>query len=242
MELLAINHLQKKYGGVVALKDLSMTVIPGEIVGVMGANGAGKTTLFSLIAGHDQPTAGEIKFDGQHLNGRSPDQICRMGIARTFQIVRPLRGLSVLDNITIAVRFGDSRTTREPEIIKRSHEILENLELEDRAPQFAGTLTLSDQKRLEVARAVATGPRLLLLDEVMAGLTLTAVQNMMDAIVRLKKIHSLTVLVIEHVMRALMTLSDRIVVLHHGELIAHGTPEEVAANTVVQNAYLGSSA
>ena len=145
MKLLAINHLQKKFGGVVALKDLSMTVIPGEIVGVMGANGAGKTTLFSLIAGHDQPTAGEIKFDGQHLNGRSPDQICRMGIARTFQIVRPLRGLSVLDNITIAVRFGDSRTTREPEIIKRSHEILENLELEDRAPQFAGTLTLSDQ-------------------------------------------------------------------------------------------------
>ena len=242
MSLLAIREISKSFGGVQALKGVSFDVTRDEIVGIMGANGAGKTTLFGLIAGHIRPNSGEITFDGQRLGGLRPDQVCRAGVTRTFQIVRPLRALSALENVSTAALFGASPAGSRQAADNRAHEILSEIGLSDQAEQSAGTLTLSAQKRLEVARAVATSPRLLLLDEVMAGLTPTEIQDMLGMIRRLKDKYGLTILIIEHVMRALMELSDRIIVLHHGDMIAQGLPKEVAADPLVLKAYIGTVA
>jgi len=217
-------------------------VAAGEIVGVMGANGAGKTTLFSLIAGHERPSSGTIALGGRPLAGLRPYEICRLGIARTFQIVRPFGGLTVEENVVTAALFGAARTHSTAEAVRRAHEALALAGLAERKRDLAETLTLSGQKRLELARAVATGGNLLLLDEVMAGLIPTEVEAMLGIVRRLHEEFGLTVIIIEHVMRALMQLSGRIIVLHHGELIAEGSPASIGTNARVQACYFGGKA
>jgi len=239
MSLLEIDSVSKSFGGVAALRDVTFTVGANAILGIMGANGAGKTTLFSLIAGNERPSRGAIRFGGRRIDGLSPDRVSRSGIARTYQIVRPLKGLSVAENVTTAALFGAKPAVNRREAAERGAAILDQLNLADLADQPAGGITLSAQKTLEIAKALATGPRLLLLDEVMAGLTPTEVAGMLEIIRAIKAEYGLTILVIEHVMRALMELSDWIVVLHHGETIAEGNPAAVAENPDVQNAYLG---
>ena len=239
MSLLDIREVTKSFGGVQALRGVSFSVAPDEIVGIMGANGAGKTTLFALIAGHSRPTSGEIVFDGQRLNGFRPDRVCRAGVARTFQIVRPLRGLTALENVSTAALFGATPAAGRNEAEERAAAILVQVGLSDQAAQMAGTLTLAAQKKLEVAKALATGPRVLLLDEVMAGLTPSEVEAMLDIVRDIKDRYGLTVLIIEHVMRALMEISERTIVIHHGEKIAEGKPADIAEDADVQTAYLG---
>jgi branched-chain amino acid transport system ATP-binding protein len=238
--LLAVDNVSKRFGGLRALNNVSFAVQEGELVGLMGANGAGKTTLFSLIAGNSRPTEGAIVFAGQRIDGQRPDAVCRRGIARTFQIVRPMRGLSVLENVMIGVLFGARRAAGPDEARARARAILTQVGLENRADSAAASLTLAGQKRLEIARALASGPRLLLLDEVVAGLNATEALEAARLISELRRHHGLTVLMIEHVMGALMQLAERLVVLHHGEVIAEGAPDRVTRDARVIDAYLGS--
>ncbi len=237
--LLAVRSLGKKYGGLVALHDVSFDVAEGQTVGVMGANGAGKTTLFSLIAGNARPTAGQIYFEGQPIVGLRADQICRLGVARTFQIVKPFPMLTVLENLRTAAMFGKAQIHDMEEADAASRIVLQQVGLAPMEQQLASTLTLSGQKRLEIARALATGARLIMLDEVMAGLTPTEVVQMLQTLRHLQATRGFTLLVIEHVMRALMELCGHIVVLHHGELIAQGKPAEIAENPDVLSVYFG---
>lgn len=239
---LSVRNLSKRFGGLTALSDVSFEVEQGRIVGVMGANGAGKTTLFALIAGNLRPSGGEVLFEGRSLHKLRPDQICRRGVARTFQIVKPFPGLTVLENLRTAAMFGHAQVKSAAEADAGSRKLLQEVGLAPFADHPASTLTLSGQKRLEIARAMATGARLVLLDEVMAGLTPTEVKNMLGTLRELQASRGLTLLVIEHVMRALMELCSRIVVLHHGELIAQGTPQEIGANERVLSVYFGAHA
>ncbi len=242
MALLEVIDGSKSYGGVQALSSVSFSVDEGATVGVMGANGAGKTTLFSLIAGNEPPSSGAIRFRGESIAGLRPDEISRRGIARTFQIVRPFGGLSVLANVTTAALFG---VRRHPDIVraeKFAREVAARVGLADRLDLPAAHLTLSGQKRLEVARAVATGAKLVLLDEVMAGLIPAEVEAMMELVQGLKRDFGLTIIVIEHVMQALMRLADSILVLHLGRRVTHGTPAEIAQHPDVLRAYLGAQA
>ncbi len=238
--LLAVHGLGKRFGGLVALSDVSFEVARGETVGVMGANGAGKTTLFSLIAGNARPTSGRVEVDGRSIAGLSPDRVCRLGVGRTFQIVKPFPALTVRENLRTAAMFGRASMPNAAAADRHTRPVLDALGLADAADRPAATLTLSGQKRLEIARAVATGANLVLLDEVMAGLTPIEVAQMLETLRRLRESHGLTLLVIEHVMRALMELCSRIVVLHHGERIAMGTPGDIGADPRVLAAYLGS--
>ncbi len=242
MTLLSLRNVSKQFGGLRALSDISFDVAAGEIVGIMGANGAGKTTLFSLIAGNERPSGGVIVFGGRPLAGLPPHKICCLGIARTYQIVRPFGGLSVEDNVATAAMFGAARAASPAAAAARAREVLALAGLADRAGDLADTLTLSGQKRLELARAVATGGRLLMLDEVMAGLTPAEVAAMLEIVRRLHREYGLTILVIEHVMRALMQLAQRIVVLHHGEKIAEGPPAAIGADPRVHECYFGAAA
>lgn len=237
--ILEVQNISKSFGGVRALHDVSFAASEGEILGLMGANGAGKTTMFSVIAGHNRPDSGTIRFHGTAIDGLKPDRISRSGIARTFQIVRPFRGLTALENVVTAARFGAKPAGSVSAATARARAILEEVGLSAQAAQTAESLTLAAQKKLEVAKALATAPRLLLLDEVMAGLTPSEVRAMMAMIVDMRERHRLTIIVIEHVMHALMELSQHIVVLHHGEKIAEGPPGEIADNPDVQRAYLG---
>jgi branched-chain amino acid transport system ATP-binding protein len=240
--LLEVQGVSKAFGGLMALTDVSLTVAAGETVGIMGANGAGKTTLFSLIAGNDRPTRGRILLDGQRIDGRRPDQISQRGVARTFQVVRPFGGMTVLENVAIGCLFGARREPSKPRALEQARAVLDEVGLARRADQLASDLTIAGLKRLEVARALAAGPRLLMLDEVMAGLTPTEVAEALAMLDSLKQRHSLTLLVVEHVMRALMQMCGRILVLHHGVTIATGTPAEIGANPAVIDAYLGKEA
>ena len=242
MALLELERVSKRFGGVLAVREVRLSVEAGEICGLMGANGAGKTTLFSLIAGHSKPDRGDIRLDGKSLTRLRPDQICRLGIGRTFQIVKPFAGLSVEDNLVTAASFGTARFKRRADAVAFSRGILEDFGLTSVAGQPAGTLTLSGQKRLELARAIATGARLVLIDEVMAGLTPTEVAAMLETIRNVHRSRDLTLIVIEHVMRAVMQLAQRIIVLHHGELIAQGAPEAIANDPQVLRVYLGEAA
>ena len=237
--LLSVRGLGKTYGGLVALHNVSFDVGAGQIVGIMGANGAGKTTLFSLIAGNTHPTAGQIHFEGQPIVGLRADQICRRGVARTFQIVKPFPMLTVLENLRTAAMFGKAQIHDRDAADAASRTVLQEVGLAPMEQQLASTLTLSGQKRLEIARAVATGARLIMLDEVMAGLTPTEVAQMLQTLRHLQATRGFTLLVIEHVMRALMELCGHIVVLHHGELIAQGKPAEIAENPDVLSVYFG---
>jgi len=240
--LLEVRDLGKRFGGLTALSGVSFSVAAGETVGIMGANGAGKTTLFSLVAGNARPSAGTIAFAGGRIDGLSPDRICRLGIARTFQIVKPFPGLTVLENLRTAAMFGRAGLHDRREADAAAMAVLEEVGMAALASAPAATLTLAGQKRLEVARAIATGARLVLLDEVMAGLTATEVGQMLDTLRRVRDARGLTLIVIEHVMQALMKLCARIVVLHHGERIAEGTPEAIGNDPRVLSVYFGTAA
>ncbi len=239
--LLEINDVNKSYGGLVALQDITFSLEGGETLGIMGANGAGKTTLFSLIAGHAKPTRGKIILAGQQIDGMRPDQISALGVARTYQIVRPFRNLTVLENVAAGALYGSHQKKSMTRAIQMAHEILTDIGLDDRADQPAGSLTLAGFKRLELARALATGPKLLLLDEVMAGLTPSEVNQAIDIIETCKQKYNFTLIVIEHVMKALMRMCERIVVIHHGEMIAVGAPDQIAQDEAVIQAYLGAA-
>jgi len=240
MTLLQLKDVSRRFGGVVAVNNIGLSIEKNEIVGLMGANGAGKTTLFSLIAGNLPPSAGEILFDDRRIDGLRADQISRLGVARTFQIVRPFSGLTVLENVTISALFGSSRTKSMVSATNIASEVLEEVELTNRAGDYASALTLSGRKRLEIARALATNPKLLMLDEVMAGLTATEGAEAVAMIRRFQETRNLTVIVVEHVMGILMDLCPRIVVLHHGALIAEGSPQDVANDSRVIDSYLGT--
>ncbi len=240
MTLLQLKDVSRRFGGVVAVNNIGLSIEKNEIVGLMGANGAGKTTLFSLIAGNLPPSAGEILFDDQRIDGLRADQISRLGVARTFQIVRPFSGLTVLENVTISALFGSSRTKSMVSATNIAREVLEEVELTNRAGDYASALTLSGRKRLEIARSLATNPKLPMLDEVMAGLTATEGAEAVAMIRRFQETRNLTVIVVEHVMGILMDLCPRIVVLHHGALIAEGSPQDVANDSRVIDSYLGT--
>ncbi len=233
--LLAVQGVSKRFGGLVAVQDVSLELAEGEILGLIGPNGAGKTTLFNLISGTLAPSQGRIVFAGQEITGLPPHRICALGIARTFQIARPFARLSVLEN----VRIGAFLRHPHPDAAEaRAREIVDRVGLGRYRDLPAAALTTAGRKRLELARALATEPRLLLLDEVMAGLTPTESQEFV-ALVRQIREEGITLLVIEHVMKAIMSLSDRVAVLHHGELIAVDPPDVVARDPRVIEAYLG---
>ena len=235
--LLTVEGISKRFRGLLAVDRLAFEVPEGGIYAVIGPNGAGKTTLFNMIAGVYAPDGGSITFAGERIDGLTPDRICRRGIGRTFQIVRPFPTLTVEDNVVVGAllhrrHVGDART--------HAQEVLRKLDLYDKRGQRASSLTLPDRKRLEVARALATQPKLLLLDEVMAGLRPTETDRMVAILRTLNAETGLTILLIEHVMRAVMALASQILVLHHGAPIAQGAPADVVRDPAVIHSYLGA--
>jgi branched-chain amino acid transport system ATP-binding protein len=233
--LLDVEGLSKHFGGVQAVVNLTFQVREGEILGVIGPNGSGKTTTFHLITGYHLPDEGRVQFDGRDITGRPPHEVCTLGLCRTFQVAKPFPEITVHRNVLMGalLRHPDPAAAG-----AQADEVLRRVGLEGRAGMAAGSLTTIDQRRLEVARALATEPKLLLLDETMAGLNATEVSEAMRLISSLRD-QGLTVVVVEHVMRAVMSLSDRIVVLNQGAKITEGTPQEVASDPRVIQAYLG---
>jgi branched-chain amino acid transport system ATP-binding protein len=235
MQILKVTDMTKDFGGLRAVDSLSLTIETGQILGLIGPNGAGKSTAFNCIAGVFAPTAGTIAFAGEKINGKKPWDLCKSGLARTFQIVKPFASKSVLYNVTVGSFIA---TNNRSEAEARALKVLEELNFSDKKDVRAGNLTIADRKRLEIARALATGPKLLLLDEVMAGLRPSEVDEMV-AIIKQLRDSGITIFVIEHIMRAIMALSDRIVVIQFGKKIAEGTPDQIASDENVIKAYLG---
>jgi branched-chain amino acid transport system ATP-binding protein len=236
MALLQVRSIGKSFRGLRAVAAASFAVEPGSIVALIGPNGAGKTTIFNMVAGVYAPDGGEIEFAGRRIDGLRPDQVCAAGIGRTFQLVKPFAGLSVLDNAIVGA-LERSRSVAEARTYALA--VLEQLGLGAKRDLPASALTLPDRKRLEVARALATRPQLLLLDEVMAGLRPTECDQMVEVFRELNRTQGLTILLIEHVMRAVMALAQQVVVLHHGEIIARGAPGDVVRDPAVLECYLG---
>lgn len=236
--MIEVKGVSRYFGGVPALKDVSFCVDRQKILGLIGPNGAGKTTLFSIISGFLKPGKGEVLMEGEKISGHRPNILCRKGIARTFQVVRPFEEMTVLENV---VTGALCRTSNISDARKKSLKILEDVDMSAKANVKGKNLPIGDRKRLELAKALATDPRVLLLDEVMAGLTPAEVNGIISLIKDLQQ-KGLTIIVIEHNMSAIMTISDRLVVLDHGEKIAEGMPREVADNPYVIRAYLGEDA
>lgn len=237
MAILEIRHVSKFFGGLAANSDVSFNVEAGSIMGLIGPNGAGKTTLFNCITGYYPPSKGEVVFDGRRMNGLQPDKVCKLGMVRTWQKVRPLAKLSVVDNVMVGAL---ARTASLKKAREMAMEQLEVVRMAHRAGFLAGGLPIGERKKLEVARALATRPKLLLLDEVMGGLNPAESEEIIQLILDIKA-RGLTQMVIEHDMKAIMRISDRIVVLTSGEKLTEGTPQEVVSNQDVIDAYLGES-
>jgi branched-chain amino acid transport system ATP-binding protein len=235
--LLEVNALSKRFGGVQAVADLSFTVGQGEILALIGPNGAGKSTLFNLINGVVPPDSGRIIFEGRDITGKPTYEVAHHGIARAHQIVQPLAGLSVLDNCLVGACYGHDNLSMSAGR-KVVREVAELVGLTDRLGMLAGELTTAGKKRLELARALCGRPRLLLLDEVLAGLNPTEIERMIEVIRAIRQ-RGVSILIIEHVMRAIMSLSDRVVAINLGRNLAEGTPQEVANHPAVIEAYLG---
>ena len=233
--ILDLDGLTKRFGGVRANDGVSFSVAEGEIVGLLGPNGAGKTTLFSCVSGYLRPDAGRVRFDGHDVTRRSPSELARRGLVRTFQVVRVFRALSALDNVVVGALLRERGVARARE---RAREVLEQVGLQSRADVRARDLTMADRKRLELARALATRPRMLLLDEVMSGLTPREVADAV-ALVRRLRDTGITIVLVEHVLEVVMPLAERVVVLDHGRKIAEGDPKDVARERAVVEAYLG---
>ena len=235
--ILEVRGVSKRFGGLVAVSDVSFSIIEGEILGLIGPNGAGKTTLFNIVNGVYKADQGTIIFAGEDITGRSPDKVVHRGLARTHQVVKPLNELSLLDNVIVGACFGreylDLKAARAVAL-----EVLRQVGLADRADMLARSLTIAAKKRLEVARALAAKPKLLLLDEVLAGLNPTELTQMIELVRKIRD-SGISVFMIEHVMQAIMSLSDRIVVLNLGRKLAEGRPDEVVHNPEVIEAYLG---
>ena len=234
--LLEVRGISKSFRGLRAVHEASFGVAEGGVSALIGPNGAGKTTCFNMIAGVFAPDSGTILFQNFPIQNLRPDQVCVAGIGRTFQIVKPFAGLSVLDNVIVGALLRERSVAAARDF---SFSILKKLRLEEKAHLPASSLTLPDRKRLEVARALATRPRLLLLDEVMAGLRPTECDQMVEVFRDLNRADGTTILLIEHVMRAVMALARNIIVLHHGEIIARGSPEEIVRDPAVLECYLG---
>jgi branched-chain amino acid transport system ATP-binding protein len=230
MRILEGEGVAKSFGGLAALCHVDFGVDQGQVVGLIGPNGAGKTTLFNLISGALVPDAGEIRYKGKKITGTKPHQICRGGIARTFQSVKVFANMPAFENVLLGSLFGKSTGMSSADAAREAAELLEFVGL--------SAMILANQKRLEVARALATKPELLLLDELMAGLNPTEVAQAMEMITRIRE-KGITIFMIEHVMKAIMSVCDRIIVLHHGEKIAEGTPQEIATSRTVVEVYLG---
>jgi branched-chain amino acid transport system ATP-binding protein len=230
--LLEVEGIRKEFGGLVAVDDVDLTIEPNQVYGLIGPNGAGKSTLFNMIAGLLKPTAGTVRFHGEDITGLEQYKISQRGIARTFQTPRPFESQTVRENVVFGLRYGGGKTDE-----SIADEWLEFVDLGDKTTMHAGDLTMTEQKRLDLARALATDPDLLLLDEIMAGLNPSEVDAFVDLIAEIAE--ERTVFVIEHIMKAIMNVSKRIFVLENGQKIAEGTPDEIASNDQVITAYLG---
>jgi branched-chain amino acid transport system ATP-binding protein len=236
--MLAVEAVSKRFGGLHAVREASLAVEGGRITAVIGPNGAGKTTLFALITGFQVPTSGRIVYDGADITGMPAHQLARRGIARTFQIVQPFAGLTVLENIAVGAHLHIASRSA---ALAAAGEVAKLVGLEPVLQQSAATLTVAGRKRLELARALATSPKLLLLDEVLAGLNPSEIRDMLP-IIRAIRERGVTIMMIEHVMQAVMSLAERIYVLVEGHVIAQGEPAEIAADPRVIEAYLGAGA
>ena len=237
MSLLSVTGITKRFGGITANRNVSFQVAPGELIGIIGPNGSGKSTLFEIISGFYHPDEGEVRLDGARLTGLPPDRVCRLGVARTFQKLRPFQGLTVLDNVMVGAltRTKDVRHAR-----AQARELLVKVGLAEKADAHARTLSTGQRKRLELARALATQPRVLLLDEVTGGVDQRTIPGLVQLV---RDLHAggLTLLVIEHNMRVITAVAQRIVALYLGEVIADGTPDVVARDRAVVDAYLGQA-
>ncbi len=241
MPILEGEGVTRYFGGLAAVSQVDFYVDQGEVVGLIGPNGAGKTTLFNLISAALVPKPGIIKFKGEDITGLKPHKICKMGVARTFQLVKVFANMTVLENVLLGSFFGRSTGMSSADAEREALESLEFVGLSAVRAMPAKELTLANQKRLEVARALATKPELLLLDEMMAGLNPTEITQAMELVTRIRD-EGITIIMIEHVMKAIMSVCDRIIVLHHGEKIAEGAPQEIATSKEVVEVYLGESA
>jgi branched-chain amino acid transport system ATP-binding protein len=236
--ILEVKNLLKSFGGLVAIKDLDFTVSGGEIIGLIGPNGSGKTTLFNLISGFLKPDSGGIRFNGSDITGLKPHRICRNGIARTFQLTKPFGGMTALQNVMVGRMYGVERVGSVRQAEEECEKILEFAGLGGRGLLLASSFSIVDRKRLEIARALATKPKLLLLDEMMSGLAHTEMEEALQ-LVRAIGHSGITLIVVEHVMKAILDVSNRLIVLNYGEKIAEGKPQEVVRNEKVIEAYLG---